>query len=357
MSARVIIVGGGAMGLSTAWSVCRMGGVPIVLERFSRAHDHGASHGATRNFNDAYADAAYLDLLQRAFELWNDLSTGLDESLLHLHGLVTHGDETGIQEISEAHAERGILSEVLAAHDAASRWGGMRFTTQVLFSPSAGVVRAAAALTELERRIVSHGGEVRWDTRVAAIDSASIVTLTDGSTVEGDRVVITAGAWTRSLVPTSIALPALRVSEEHPAHFAPVDSSEWPSFNHLVSPDDGWPANVYGMPTPGEGIKVGFHKVGDEVDPDNRKYGAPTLGILRDYVNEWMPGLDPRTAVPVSCTYTSTASEDFILDRVGDLIIGAGFSGHGFKFVPAVGETLARLALEDGFRTHERFRV
>ncbi|HEY0561071.1 MAG TPA: FAD-dependent oxidoreductase, partial [Frankiaceae bacterium] len=57
------------------------------------------------------------------------------------------------------------------------------------------------------------------------------------------------------------------------------------------------------------------------------------------------PGLDADTPEPVSCTYTSTPTGEFVLDRVGPIVVAAGFSGHGFKSAPAVGRLLADLAL------------
>ena len=73
-----------------------------------------------------------------------------------------------------------------------------------------------------------------------------------------------------------------------------------------------------------------------------------------DYVREWMPGLDAATAVPISCTYTSTEDEAFVLDRVGRIVVGAGFSGQGFKFAPGVGAVLADLALDPEARAAGR---
>jgi sarcosine oxidase len=70
-----------------------------------------------------------------------------------------------------------------------------------------------------------------------------------------------------------------------------------------------------------------------------------------------MPGLDPDTAAPISCTYTSTPDEAFVLDRVGRIVVGAGFSGQGFKFAPGVGAVLADLVLDPGFRAAEAFRL
>ena len=78
---------------------------------------------------------------------------------------------------------------------------------------------------------------------------------------------------------------------------------------------------------------------------------------LAVYVREWMPGLDPDTSVPISCTYTSTPDEAFVLDRVGRIVVGAGFSGQGFKFAPGVGAVLADLVLDPGFRAAEAFRL
>ena len=74
-------------------------------------------------------------------------------------------------------------------------------------------------------------------------------------------------------------------------------------------------------------------------------------------MRDWFPGLDPASAEPISCTYTSTDTEDFVLDRRGRIVVGAGFSGHGFKFTPAVGAVLARLAADDTARAAAPFRI
>jgi sarcosine oxidase len=55
-------------------------------------------------------------------------------------------------------------------------------------------------------------------------------------------------------------------------------------------------------------------------------------------------GLDPAPVGEVTCLYTSTASEDFIMDRQGPFVICSPCSGHGAKFAPLVGEIAADLA-------------
>lgn len=345
----IIVIGGGVMGLATAWELSRRGHRPVVLEQFARGHAQGASHGATRNFNNAYDEAEYLDLLVRAHDGWDALGSPGGEPLLRLHGLVTHG-QVDIASVHTRLGERGIPSEILDAREAGRRWPGMRFETDVLWSTDAGVVRASAALLEFERRIVAAGGEVRWKTRALSIreDAQRVaVTLPDG-VLHAETVVVTAGAWTSKLLGTG--LRRLRVTEETPAHFAPLSDASWPSFNHHVDPAR-YPATVYGMPAPGEGVKVGFHRVGDEVDPDHRPHRTTHADALADYVREWMPGLDPASAVHLSCTYTSTDDSTFVLERRGRLVIGAGFSGHGFKFAPGIGAVLADLVADPAAQT------
>jgi len=374
-----VVVGGGVMGLATASALARRGERVTVVERFARGHTHGASHGATRNFNNAYAEDHYLDLLARSREGWDRLSRDTDEPLLRLHGLVTHGsDQAELEDVHRALERRGIPASLLDRAEASRQWSGMRFEQTVLHSPDAGVIHAEAALARLEHDIRRAGGHVLFGARVLGIDAdtathdgmdegadGATVTLThDGQQrhLRARRVIVTAGAWTRPLLSHLVTLPDLRVTEEHPAHFQEVAAASnlavWPSFNHLVAPGTH-PADVYGMPTPGEGIKVGFHRVGEAADPDRRVH-APTAEHahrLREYVREWMPGLDPASAVSISCTYTSTPDGAFVLDRRGALVIGAGFSGHGFKFAPGVGEQLADLALDPRIRAAAPFRL
>ncbi|MGH3688712.1 MAG: FAD-dependent oxidoreductase [Microbacterium sp.] len=353
----IVVVGGGVMGLATAWELVRRGLHPLVLERFPRGRHEGASHGATRNFNNAYDEAHYLDLLVRARDGWDALGEVDGEPLLRLHGLVTHGD-LDVAAVRNGLDARGIPSTLLSPTEAGARWPGMRFDGDVLWSSDAGVVRAASALRELERRIVGGGGEVRWNTPVAHIGESrdgAVLDLADGSRLRAETVVVTAGAWTGRLL-ARLGLPRLTVTEETPAHFRPTTDAPWPSFNHYID-TAAYPATVYGMPTPGEGVKVGFHRVGDEVDPDARPHVPTHQRALSDYVREWMPGLDPASAEPISCTYTSTDDGTFVLDRRGRVVVGAGFSGHGFKFAPGIGGVLADLAIDPAARAAAPFRL
>jgi sarcosine oxidase len=81
------------------------------------------------------------------------------------------------------------------------------------------------------------------------------------------------------------------------------------------------------------------------VDPDNRDARPDPAGVerLRRYARAWLPGVDAESADPLTCLYTTTPDHHFVIDRHGPITVAAGFSGHGFKFAPAVGELVAGL--------------
>jgi sarcosine oxidase len=120
-----------------------------------------------------------------------------------------------------------------------------------------------------------------------------------------------------------------------------------PAFRNEPDAADGWPSSVYGLHSPAEGVKVGFHGTGPVCHPDARDFTAEPaqLVLLQEYVRRWLPGLDADTPEPISCTYTSTPTSEFVLDRVGPVVVAAGLCEHGFKSAPAVGRVFADLAL------------
>ena len=71
---------------------------------------------------------------------------------------------------------------------------------------------------------------------------------------------------------------------------------------------------------------------------------------MEAYAARRLPGVVPAVTSAETCLYSLTPDEDFILDRDGDVVVGAGFSGHGFKFAPLIGEVLADLATGGGSR-------
>ncbi|TFC14659.1 FAD-dependent oxidoreductase [Cryobacterium algoritolerans] len=359
-----VVVGGGAMGSATAWQLARRGRSVMLLERFGPGHTNGASHGASRNFNTAYSDPTYVAMLAEALPLWRELEAQTGSRLLEQVGVVNHGPNRDFDAVAAALAGAGLGAGFLSAEAAAERWPGIRFDGRVLHTPDAGRLNADAAVTALQAAAAAAGAEIRHETRALRLEVLGddrVRVITEAGMIEACRAVVTVGAWTGSLLAGVLPVPRLRVTQEQPAHFALRDRStdaaiaaatDWPGFNHAFDPAAArygyWYSPIYGMYTPGQGVKAGWHGVGAVTDPDARSFlpEPVQLAALQRYVRDWLPGADPDDCEPVSCTYTTTADEDFVLDRVGPVSVGAGFSGHGFKFTPTVGRILADLATD-----------
>jgi len=341
-----LVIGGGVMGSAAAWQLARRGRAVVLLERFAPGHTQGASHGASRIYRQTYDRSEYLDLTIEAFGLWRELERTTATDLLTLTGGVSHGAPA--PSLLAAFAARGIPHEVLTPAEASERWSGLRFEGSVLHeTQTAGRLHADRAVAALQSAALLAGAEVRHGVRVLdlAVGSDGVLVQTTDGPIRARRVVLAAGAWTGSLLGRPVPLV---VTQEQPAHFALAYPAEWPSFTHQILGVHPYPSGTYGLLTPGEGIKVGFHAVGPVTDPDHRSFTPEPnqLALLQRYAEQWMPGVDPGTPNPISCTYTTTPDHDFILDRRGPLVVAAGFSGHGFKFGPAIGRVLADLADE-----------
>ena len=299
-------------------------------------------------------------MLAEAVRLWDELEVDGGERLLARTGVVNHGTDPRLGDVRNALHGVGLRAEFVGAAEAAERWRGIRFDQEVLHMPDGGQLNPDAALPVLQRLAAVRGAEIRHGVKVLGLavgDDGVRLTVDDGGrtgVLTARQAVVTAGAWTSKLLGGLAPLPRLTVTQEQPAHFAITDEGAvWPGFNHV--PGHGaefadWYSPVYGMQTPGEGIKAGWHGVGPVVDPDRRSFTPEPaqMAALQRYARTWLPGVDADSLTDISCTYTTTVDENFILDRIGPLVIGAGFSGHGFKFTPVVGRILADLATGEG---------
>jgi sarcosine oxidase len=160
--------------------------------------------------------------------------------------------------------------------------------------------------------------------------------------------VVAAGAWTDDLLAAvdAPALPRLTTTEEHVFFFErrPGTGPQGvPSFIHWED------TTVYGLPGVDGLVKVGEHHSGVVTTGDQRTGTSDPARVERieRYARTWLPGLVPTVVAATTCLYTSTPTQHFVLDRAGPIVIAAGFSGHGFKFVPEVGRRLTAMALDD----------
>ena len=359
----VLVVGAGLMGSATAWSAARRGASVAVLEQFTPHHTMGSSHGSARIVRRAYGDALYTRLTGRAFELWRELELARDVRLLRQLGGLDFGRRRAVATLVEHLTGAGVPHEVMDAAEAERRWPGMLFSGPVVFHDQAGTVDAEGAVDAFLADAQLHGAVVRFETAVQSVTVRGpdlVEVRTDGGVITARRVVLAPGAWLAQLVGELVELPELVVTQQQIAHFPRLDPSApaWPSVIH----DDQPP--IYHLAGGRDGTvaddrKIARHDGGRVTTgvPHDRSLDASSSAELVDYVRRWLPGLDPTPRNETTCLYTSTPSEDFVLDRVGPIVICSPCSGHGAKFAPLIGELTADLALGSGATVPDRFRL
>ena len=287
-----------------------------------------------------------------ALARWRELETTTGRRLLHVTGQVTLGDDATLGSIARALEAAGAPVERVAASDAADRLPGIAATGTVLVEPGSGVLAADECL-----RALRETGDIGMRTGVPVValrhtPDTVVVSMGDGSELRADSAIVCAGPATLGLAgvaeaPT-VAAPSLPqvayFAARHGAGVTPPVFIEWG--------DD----MVYGLPVPGSGPHAGTYKVAqhlpgpiltsfDPSDPAPFAADDPALiAPLSNAVARLLPSLDPRPVATERCVYDNASDTDFVLDRIGRIVVGCGTSGHAFKFGPLLGELLADLA-------------
>lgn len=363
----VAVIGLGGMGSSAAWHLARRGHRVVGVEQFGPAHDRGSSHGETRLVRQAYfEDPRYVPLLLRSYEIWDELGSITGTAHLTRTGGLMVGPAGGaVVTGTVASATRWqIPHEVLDAGEAASRFPTFRLGADELavFEPGAGFVDPESTVATHVELAAAAGARLEFHTEVldwalgrsgpGSGSDGTVSVRTRGGVLSARRLVICAGPWSGRVL-QDLGLP-LSV-ERHALHwFAPTgDAARFGLGHHPVylwEYAEG--AELYGFPVlPGAaGAKAAFFHHGRPADPDrlDRTVTADEGDALRAELAGRLPGLAGRWLSGKACMYTMTPDRHFVIGTVpgtdGRVIVAGGFSGHGFKFVPVVGEILADLA-------------
>jgi sarcosine oxidase len=355
MRADVIIVGGGLAGSAAAWRLSERGRHVVLLEAFEPGHKRGSSHGSARIFRRAYPDPLYIRLTGLARDLWQELAAQAGEEFITLTGAV---DAVGREpeRMYRLLTEQGVPAELLTPSEAAARWPGIAFGPgdgPVLHHPEGGVLDPDRAMAAMRTLAADHGADIRHRTPALSVTGNTV--RTEDEEFTAPVVVVAAGAWLAPLLGGQAWLPPLEVTQTQYFVFEQTTPRDWPVFLHHSDPV------MYALPAGAErpgAVKVAVHRRGTVTTADTRD-GVVSDGardLVRQFVMSTLPGLDPEPAAEQTCLYTSTASEDFILDRHGPLVVASACSGHGAKFAPLTGELIADLA--DGKPQDERrFRL
>jgi sarcosine oxidase len=247
-----------------------------------------------------------------------------------------------MRSIQDAMAAAGAPCEVLTAAEAARRFPAITTGGPALIEPDSAVIAADQALAAL----AAGGAEIRTGIRVTRMsdDGRQVTLQTTAGGVKARVAVIAAGPWSSALVATAgVPLPGRPVLEQ--VAYLRASAGNEDSAPIFICHADQVP---YGLPVPGTPLyKIGIHHSGPATDPDAQdESDEPALmTALARVARRYLPGYDPEPVATERCIYDNSPDEDFIIDRIGNVVIGCGTSGHGFKFGPLLGEWLADLAI------------
>ena len=359
IATRNVIIGAGAMGSAAAYHLARRSEPVLLIEQFSLGHDRGSSHGVARITRHSYADPSYARLMPAAFQAWRELEADAGQSVYIRTGGVSFSP-AGCDYVARVAAN---LESVGVAHRrmTGADWNranpifSVPATHDVVFEPDAGMLAAARAMALQLDLARAHGGEktqVMPSTPVRRIDldDTRPVVVTDSLAITADRLIVTAGAWVKHLLP-QLPVPLVATRQQvlyfRPSDPAPFHIGRFPVFIFKGSGED---EAFYGMPGfLGTGIKVARH-FGPETDPDveDRTVADAYREIVRGFLRNHIPAL---AGAPIdqaeTCLYTVAPDEQFLVDFLpgrSDVIVASPCSGHGFKFSCLIGQVLADMA-------------
>ncbi len=366
----VAIVGAGLLGLAAARAVADQGRDFVVLEQAEIGHDNGGSKGTCRIFRLGYPEPEYVAAARQARELWHALEAETDRQILLPTPQLTFGPQ--FRAVYDAMRQAGAGCELLSAADVAERFPEIRAGGPALLETESCVTAADEALSALASAAglvdpadpSGHSGpagaRLRTGTRVTGIaDDGRQVTLeTSAGPVTARVAILTTGAWTAGLLAGHVPM-AGEARLEQVAYLAPASApgpctpaSPTPIFICYGDP------SPYGPPVPGSSLyKIGIHQSGVLTDPDAQTSDPdPAMLVgLAEVAERYLPGYLAEPVATERCIYDNTPDEDFIVVRVGNVVVGCGTSGHGFKFGPLFGQWLAALAFGSAPPSSQRF--
>jgi len=364
----VIVAGLGAMGSAAAYHLARHGAKVLGLEARTIAHDEGSSHGESRIIRQAYfEDPAYVPLVQRAYRLWEELEAESSRNLLTITGGLAIGTPhstlvTGCLRSARMH---GLAHELLDRATMKRRFPQFVLAPEevAFYEPMVGYLKPEDCIREHLRCAARRGADLRFEEPVlswaAAESGEGVSVVTAKETYRAKSLVLCAGPWTTEILTSEIvpglALPLTVVRRvmfwlRPAAQQSAFDTEVFPIF--LWEPGQG--PFFYGFPRldPSGDPKVAIH-CGIEDEPCtpstiDRRIRPRDEAAIRSALESRIPALNGGIARAATCMYTMTPDAHFVIDahpRYPQVVIATGFSGHGFKFSPAVGEILCDLAL------------
>jgi sarcosine oxidase len=355
---RCVVVGAGAWGLPAAAELAGRGHSVTLVDRFGPANLLSSSPGPTRLWRLTHSDAVRVRLAVRSVQAMERLARLTGAEVFLRRGLLWRDGED-LAAVTDALSSEGVEHQVVEPPDVGFFFSGLRPDRRAaVWVAEAGPVLAAASMRAQLRLFTSAGGVLDVGRWVLSVEPAAgargvRVNLDDGRVLGADVAVLAPGPGAARLLEGLGVRLALRPRLEQVVHFGdPADPGATDGLPCLVdrphTADDGREVpNLYAMPTPGRGYKVGIDRpVRDLVDGDvDRTPSERTTHAVMERVRRDLTGIRPVALDAQVCSWTESPDRRFVIDTLpGGVVVACGDSGEGFKFSALMGLVLADLA-------------
>jgi sarcosine oxidase len=361
----VIVIGLGGMGSAAAYRLAERGQRVLGIDQYPPVHDKGSSHGGSRITRQAYfEDPAYVPLLLRAEQLWQEVESRSGRDVVHYTGglMIGRADSRTVAGSLASARQYGLAHELLDADQLRARFPTLTPADDeiALYEDKAGFVVPEASVAAHLQLAAQAGAELhhgepvtRWEPDVAG----GVRVHTADAVYTATRLVICPGAWASELL-ADLSIP-FAVERQVQYWFTPHGPIEafLPEHHPIYVWEGTENRQFYGFPGhPVDGVKVAFFHGGAICTPQtiDRTVRPDEIDAMAAFVAPRIPDLAGTFLRAVTCMYTNTPDEHFVIARHPAherVTVACGFSGHGFKFVPVVGEIVADL-VTDGATRH-----
>lgn len=355
-SADFIIIGGGVIGCSVAYNLARLGGRNVVLlERGSICS--GGTAKSCAIVRTHYSVETNLNHAVESLTIFEDFGEIIGgDAGWQRTGYLILGPEAHREPMERVFAlqnERGINTRVLTAEEAAAMHPLLRYDDAgvIGYDTQAGYADPYLTTTSYANRARDLGVDIRTEMAVTGLSRAGNLTsvATDQGDITAPIVIVAAGPWTNRVLGT-LGLSMPYVISRHKVITLRIDreyEKDWPIVKDLTTPD-----KIYFRPETGGVVLVGTGDHGDPIDDADTltdHIDEDHLGRIGDLIAHRMPPFaDAQYTAGWTGPYDITPDWNPVVGEVPGsegLFVAVGFSGHGFKLAPTIGESLAQAAL------------
>ena len=396
----VVVVGGGPMGLSTAYNCAKSGKSVLLLEQFVLYNQSGSSNDLVRMFRTMYTEDYMADLAKSSMDLWNELEDDAGEKLREMSGLLNFGDPTykdgpqgnlkdpikNLKRLNMKYQELTVqeIMQQLPFKDLPKNF-------EALWAPDNGCINVSLMQRKLVDLGLKHGVDIVEYARVTKVKATEhdVKVEVECKNAKGDsseqktfnacKCAITAGAYANNILEPSFCIrlnleiwemvyayyacdPDLVYHRTSGAEMGTIQALEghpfkcmWFQFAKNDVPTDKGTSNLfYGFPSvpwgPPNQARIAVDNAVRRIkNPDDRLTNPSDYDIdrTRQFIREHTVGVNDRPAFAGSCLQPNLPDGMFVLDRVPKhhhVVVFTG--GWGFKFVPLIGRILKQLLFD-----------